>query len=403
MKNDPREELCLNMGLEIRDQLMDHPEISGEKIRDIVAAITKGWSVTRKDFPNTDQHPLEDDSYGHRLVLTGPFVPESDEETAERKAWEAARSWAWRARQFSYDPQDPGYDNGQCPAPPERVGASQLLDQGIWWRMRTERDPVDKFTSTEAIRLEDMTHDHRLALLAFLRRNAPRYKIRADWAMTSGPQPSGDAACDAFEAACDQQWETSAAEWIEDRPLVAALVYWTTPVAESPLTWRPMVEAPCGAEAVVVVRYPSPDGEQTAQVSPSLAYGWVTFPDYDPLMVSDGLGGFDYADPTEWRELRDDELPTPVEPFDQDWEHATWRPMNEAPTDGTVIMARWDDAGMLDEPERIRWNHHGWYLLDADEPLDDDTANVGFSGWRELRDDELSELTEGQCGYRDEN
>jgi hypothetical protein len=88
---------------------------------------------------------------------------------------------------------------------------------------------------------------------------------------------------------------------------------------------------------------------------------------------------------------------------DANWEHATWRPMNEAPTDGTVIMARWDDAGMLDEPERIRWSYQGWYLMDADEPLDDDTADVGFSGWRELRDDELSELTEGQRGHRDEN
>ena len=58
---------------------------------------------------------------------------------------------------------------------------------------------------TVAIRLEDMTHDHRLALLAFLRRNAPAYKTREDWYYASVPGPSGEMAQAAFQAECDRQ------------------------------------------------------------------------------------------------------------------------------------------------------------------------------------------------------
>jgi hypothetical protein len=387
MKNESRDELLDTLTAALAVQLVDAECAPRDAdLRAALDAATADWSVTRKDYPNTDQHPLEDDSYGHRLVLTGPFVPESDEETAERTAWEAARSWAWRAHQFSYDPQDLGYDDGECPPPPERVGATQLLNQGIWWRMRTERDPVDKFTSTEAIRLEDMTHDHRLALLAFLRRNAPRYKMRADWAMTSGPQPSGDAACDAFEAACDQQWETSAAEWIEDQPLVQALAYWTTPVAESPLTWRPMEEAPHDGTVIAARWENARPLDEPERIYWARSGGWYLMDRDGPLDDESAEVGFDG-----WRELRDDELPTPVEPFDPDGEHATWRPMNEAPTDGTEIMVRWANAGPLDEPERAHWVHagtttgYGWYTAD-DGPL----SHEDFTGWRELR------------GYRDE-
>jgi hypothetical protein len=293
MKNDPRDELRLGMGLEIRDQLMDHPEITGEKIRDIVDAIIKGWSVTRKDYPNIDQHPLEDDSHGHRLVLTGPFVPETDEERIERELWYEAYSWS--------------ADDGP---PPVRVGVRQLLRQDTWWRMNATPERQEGDNRTVAIRVEDMTHDHRLALLAWLRSKARNLHASVFTELRGAP---------------DDVWSSherqSPREWLEEQELIQALVHWTTPVAESPLTWRPMNEAPSGAQAVIVVRYQGPDGELTAQVTPSLPYGWVTFPDYDPLMVSDGLGGFDYADPTGWRELRDDELPKPVEPFDTNCDH----------------------------------------------------------------------------------
>ena len=299
MTATPRDELLDILAGRLSEYLIgaDH-YLPDALVRDALAAVTADWRVVRKDYPNTDQHPLESDRYGHELIATGPFVPETDEETAEREAWEAARSWAWRAHQFSWDPQDLGYDDGECPAPPERVGASQLLDQGLWWRARTSTDSDNR--ATEAIRLEDMTHDHRLALLGFLRRNAPRYKLRADWSYVSVPGPQGDMATLAFEEECSRQWETSAAEWIEDQPLVQALVYWTTPYGESPLTWRPM---------------------------------------------------------------------------------------EEAPRDGTVIAARWENAGPLDEPERVYWTRTmGWYLVDSDSPHDE--ADIGFDGWRELRNDE---------------
>lgn len=314
-------------------------EITGQRstipdqlIEQAVGRVIEDWRVTRVDTPNIDEHPLAPQPDGHYLKVTLPHVPETDDERADREARTAAARWAWEARMFSWDPQDPGYDNSECPPPPERVGVSQLLDQGLWWRARMNPDSTD----TQAIRLADMTHSHRMALLAFLRRNAPRYKMREDWMYVSIPGPQGEMAQDAFEAECDRQWNTPASEWLEDQPLVRALVHWTTPVAESPLTWRPMNEAPRIHETVIVVRYPSPDGEQTAQVVPSLTYEWATFPDYEPLTVSDGHGGFEQADPIEWRELRDDELPTPVPAFDPNCPHGV-------PDDEHCFECAWSD------------------------------------------------------------
>lgn len=161
------------------------------------------------------------------------------------------------------------------------------------------------------IRIEDMTHSHRLSLLGFLRKRAGRAKWRADLRLASMPEPGGDMACDAFDAVCDEQWNTPAEEWIEDQPLIKALVYWTTPWGDSPLTWRPMNEAPRGIPSTpIMVRYRDRDGaEHTAIVIDSPQYAWVCFPSYEPLMVPDGHGGEDYADPTEWRALRDEEAP----------------------------------------------------------------------------------------------
>lgn len=274
-------------------------------IEQAVLRATEGWSVHRKDYPHTEDHPLAEVHYGHQLIAALPFVPETDTEREDREAWMAAQRWARKASWYSWDPQDPGWDDNELGPPPQRVGAAQLLKQGIWWRTRTSED---EFAPTVPIRIEHMDHEHRLALLAFLRRNAPRYKLRADWAMAGGPRPDGDMACDAFEDACNEQWNTPATEWIEDQSLVQALVYWTTPYAESPLTWRPM---------------------------------------------------------------------------------------NEAPLDGTVIMARWADA-LSDAPEhqfvKVYWSSHLWDWL-ADEgtgvyPLTDELVE-----WRELRDDEATPFT----------
>jgi hypothetical protein len=276
-----------------RNGLRPGPDV----LRMAVREVTEDWSVTRKDYPHRDDHPLAESRYGHQLVAALPFVPETDTEREDRQAWIAAQRWTQEAIWYSWDPQDPGWDDDELGPPPQRVGAAQLLQQGIWWRMRTSED---EFAPTAPIRIEHMDHEHRLALLAFLRRNAGRYKLRADWAMASGPQPSGDMACDAFERECDQLWGTPAAEWIEDQPLVQALVYWTTPYAEAPLTWRPMDEAPRdGTEIVVRLRDADEPDEPDRAWWSRTEYCWH---------LSGGSGSFDDGAFTEWRELRDDEI-----------------------------------------------------------------------------------------------
>lgn len=266
-------------------------------VEQAIAVITEGWSVIRKDYPHRDDHPLAEPRYGHQLVVALPFVPETGAERGDREAWRAAQLWTHQASWYSWDPQDPGWDNDEFGPPPQRVGAAQLLQQGIWWRMRTSED---EFAPTVPIRIEHMHHEHRLALLAFLRRNAARYKLRADWAMASGPQPSGDAACDAFEDACDQLWGTPDDDWIEDQPLVQALVHWTTPYAESPITWRPMNEAPRDGTEIVVRRLVCAE-----QAEPDRA--WWSRTEYC-WHLSGGSGSFDDGAFAEWRELRDEEI-----------------------------------------------------------------------------------------------
>jgi hypothetical protein len=71
--------------------------------------------------------------------------------------------------------------------------------------------------------LTAMTPEHRRNLLAFLRRNAARLKLSAEWDLALGPQPSGDAASDCFDSMCDQIARTPAAEWLEEQPLVGRL------------------------------------------------------------------------------------------------------------------------------------------------------------------------------------
>lgn len=239
-------------------------------VEQAVATITAEWAVERKDF-----------HHGHRLIVTPPFIAESDTERIDR---EAARVWGIQAWVMDFDPMDAASgcyavtDDDPGP-PPIRVGVMQLLNQGLWWRMadpQGECGPGQR-NPTVAVRIADMEHSHRLSLLAFLRRNAEIHKGRRDWYFASVPGPSGDMASDAFEDAVDQQFNTPAGEWLEDQPLIKALVYWTTPYAESPLTWRPMDEAPRDGTTIVV--------------------RWT---DSGPL---------DEPDRVYWRELRDDEQP----------------------------------------------------------------------------------------------
>ncbi len=301
MSKEARDEFLAGLAQALDTHLADDVRPSRHQLWAALYTATQSWVIKREDAQAVvavHDRSSTPPRYGHKLVATGPFIPETDTEIADREARAAARSWAHHARLFSYDPQDPGDDDGECPPPPARVGVSQLLDQGLWWRARAGEDPDDR--TTQAIRLADMTHDHRLALLGFLRKRAGTYKLREDWVYVSTPGPQGEMAADAFEAECDRQWETPAAEWLETRPLIQALVYWTTPVAESPLTWRPMDEA--ARRGTIIARWT--DGSEQETYWSAWHHTWC-------LVGGSGVPG---GEPVQWRELRDDERPAPVDP-----------------------------------------------------------------------------------------
>lgn len=270
-----------------------------------VKRATKGWTVTRINYPNRDQHPLEDHTYGHRLRVTLPFMPETIAEEAERLAHAAAHTWAACSHVPGFDPADAAagvYDNTEDDPgpPPQYVGVNTLLGQGLWWRARVSKESP----TTEPIRIADMTHEHRLALLTWLRGRAKRYKEREDWHYAATPGLSGDMATAAFEAECDRQWDTPADEWLEAQPLVRVLVYWTTPYGEAPLTWRPMSEAPHRTSPNIMARWAEPigDDELVEVYWSDLHYAWC---------AASGNGQPLVDDLTEWRELRDDERQSP--------------------------------------------------------------------------------------------
>ena len=275
-------------------------------IESAVYAAIADWKVERKDTPHRDGHPEQ--GYGHYVKATLPWVAETDTERTEREAREVARSWAWKASLTSWDREDPGYYGDEVGPPPARVGIYHLLQQGLWWRMRAPdaADPDDGGrVPTVAIRLEDMTHFHRLSLLGFLRQRAEQFKLREDWHYASMPGPNGEMAQDAFETECDRQWNTPAAEWIENQPLARALVHWTTPYAESPLTWRPTSEVTGRPGFTAVVR--CTDGTELVAFWNPEEWVWERGEDSMPL---DALN----LEPVEWRALRDEERPLPPEP-----------------------------------------------------------------------------------------
>jgi hypothetical protein len=216
--------------------------IDPERAQRAARAITRDWDITRVDTPESDIHPLAEQKHGHYLRITTDWQPETPGETADRQAREAARHWAWG------DHDDP---------PPERVNILDLLEQDTWWRARvepwTEWEKRHACKLTEPVRLQPaddpddpwrdikvMDLDHKVALLAWLRRNANSLHARLATRF-------GDAPDDVWFS-----WEREDPhEWLEDQPLVKALVWQTTPVAESPLTWRPLSEVESGALVIV--------------------------------------------------------------------------------------------------------------------------------------------------------
>jgi hypothetical protein len=86
--------------------------------------------------------------------------------------------------------------------------------------------------------LGTMTRRHRQNLMALLERNARRLHDAHVWGMVLGPQPSGDAACDAFEQALDETMRDDPAEWLRGTPLWEALAWLTPEVGRSPRRWQ---------------------------------------------------------------------------------------------------------------------------------------------------------------------
>lgn len=71
--------------------------------------------------------------------------------------------------------------------------------------------------------IPEMATSHIENLLGWLERRKLQLKLGADFGMTFGPLPSGEAACDAFESAHQELLEATADDWFDNLPLVRKL------------------------------------------------------------------------------------------------------------------------------------------------------------------------------------
>lgn len=75
----------------------------------------------------------------------------------------------------------------------------------------------------DPIRVDEMSLRYKKNVLAFLERRAPTLKAAYEWRMIAGPQPSGDAAQDAFDSAMGELFEMQPIKWLYRTPLVERL------------------------------------------------------------------------------------------------------------------------------------------------------------------------------------
>jgi hypothetical protein len=111
----------------------------------------------------------------------------------------------------------PSGESGLLHDRPRRVSRSWLLHQDEWWQPKV--GPM--------LRIVEMDQMWRHNTAAFLLRRAPRLAAR-EWALmvadASGPLgPSGDMACDAFEAELDRLNDDPEG-WLRETPLYRALI-----------------------------------------------------------------------------------------------------------------------------------------------------------------------------------
>jgi hypothetical protein len=195
-----------------------HP-VSHTLLRTVIRQVTDNWQVDQHDSSSEDSVRLGHD--GFALRVTTPWQSYSEEELDARDARLFALVW---------NPEDG--------PPPPGVSILQLLRQDTWWLTRApDRPGSSGYCGVRLplgpIRVEDMTHEHRMSTLAWLRRRAD--KLHSDAAVH-------------LHGAPDEVWASYDAElpeeWLEEQPLIQALVRWTTPYAESPLTWKPILDIP---------------------------------------------------------------------------------------------------------------------------------------------------------------
>lgn len=106
---------------------------------------------------------------------------------------------------------DPGTDG---PGARRQVRSLLLtLDQAETWTSNDGREQ----------RIEEMDPRHRRNVINWLVRNAEGLKAGEEMLMCTGPQPSGDAACDAFDGELSRLMEMDAQDWLDAKPLMRRL------------------------------------------------------------------------------------------------------------------------------------------------------------------------------------
>lgn len=152
---------------------------------------------------------------GADWVLNRPDGTVHEAGPAHWNAW-AHMDGTWTEVRFSAETEErlaALFWEPEMSPPPARVGMIRLLEQDVWWKPK-DGDPV---------RVEEIDDRWRGNLIRFLERRAERLKFKYELSLITGPQPSGDMACDAFDSACSALFDQSALEWLRDQPLYRRL------------------------------------------------------------------------------------------------------------------------------------------------------------------------------------
>jgi hypothetical protein len=335
----------------ITDWLVSTLGVDEDRAHSAATAFTIFWKIKRETRIMRDDKGMFDGGNmmrdtvgqivrGEQLSIMTPWQPETAEERLLREAREEAVRWVILSRPTLEEADltlpGPCPENAPDPGPPPvRVGQLAMLQQRIWWRKSTKPfKDTDTYVETVPIRIDDMDHNHRMNLLAYLWRRKDEFKtayeIQALNLISSPLGPRGDMARDAADHEMDRLYRESVDKWFTRQPLIRELTYRTTPWGFAPLTWRPMDEAPRGGKfdpEVIVVRYRmrsetivvGEDGEATpidGLEDAVVAYDWVlhewrVLPSNDKLpytLVSTPHGEeYQIVDPIVWREATDTE------------------------------------------------------------------------------------------------